>query len=284
MQQIIACIDESTGSASVQEAAIWVASQLSDPLLFLHSIEKQPLSSADSDLSGTIGLGARSKLLAEIATLEQQQAKVALQLGKELLSSAKEKALDAGCEQVEVLQRHGPFVDTLLALESTARLIVVGHTDAGADKKNSILGSHLESLLRQISTPVLIASQQFSAPKSFMLAYDGRQTTEHALQRILSSDLLRGLDCHLVTVKNKQLDQEEKFTQAVERLTEGGFKVTAVYLEGDIFKQLLSYQQIHAVDMLVMGVFAGTRLRQFFVGSNTLKMLENSSVPILVLK
>ncbi|MCK9236710.1 universal stress protein [Thiopseudomonas acetoxidans] len=284
MQQIIACIDESTGSTGVEEAAIWVAGQLKSPLMFLHSIEKQPLAPEHSDLSGTIGLGARSKLLAEIATLEQQHARVALQLGKELLTQAKAKALEAGHEQVEILQRHGPFVEALLDLESTARLVVIGHSSAKTDKKNSILGTHLESLLRQINTPVLIAPPQFVAPKSFMLAYDGRQTTEQALQRILSSDLLRGLDCHLVTVKNKQVDQEEKFTQAVARLTEGGFKVTAVYLQGDIFKQLLSYQQIHAVDMLVMGVFGGTRLRQFFVGSNTLKMLENSSVPILVMK
>ncbi len=284
MQQIIACIDESTGSAGIEDAAIWVAGQLKSPLMFLHSIEKQPLAPEHSDLSGTIGLGARSKLLAEIATLEQQHARVALQLGKELLTQAKAKALEAGREQVEILQRHGPFVETLLDLESTARLVVIGHSSAKTDKKNTILGSHLESLLRQINTPVLIAPQQFVAPKSFMLAYDGRATTEAALEHILTNTLLSGLSCHLVTIKNKHPDQQEKFQAATQRLQDAGFKVTASYLAGNISQQLAAYQQEHGIDLIVMGAFASPRLRQFFLGSNTLKMLENSQIPILVMK
>lgn len=283
MQNILACIDESSWSNSVQDAAIWVAKQVQRPLVFLHSIEKH-LQTEDNDLSGQIGLGARSKLLAEISSLDQQRAKIALQLGKELLANAKNNAQESGCEQVETLQRHGPFVETVLAHESTANIVVMGHSGAQSEKGASILGSHVENLLRQINTPVLIAAQEFTAPQSFMLAYDGRVTAEKALERILNSDLLQGLQCHLVTVKNKQSDQQEKFEQAQARLTAGGFNVSAAFLEGDISQQLLAYQQSNKVDLLVMGAFAGTRLRQLFVGSNTLKMLENTNLPVLVMK
>lgn len=283
MQHILACIDESTWSTSVQDAAIWAGGQLKSPLMFLHSIEKQAQPDSQ-DLSGAIGLGARSKLMTEIATLDQLRAKVALQLGKELLDTAKTKALAAGCEHVDTLQRHGEFIDTLLTLEGDARLVIIGHSGSSSGKKINVLGGHVENLLRRIHTPVLITPHDFNAPKSFMLAFDGRATTEQALQRILNSDLLRGLNCHLVTVKNKQDDLQETFARAEQRLLDGGFAVTATYLEGDIFKQLLTYQQTHDIDMLVMGAFSGTRLRQFFVGSNTLKMLEKSTLPILVVK
>lgn len=284
MQNIIACIDESTWSTSVQDAAIWAAGQLKIPLTFLHSIEKQ-LVPTSNDLSGAIGLGAHTKLLNEIATLDQLRAKVVLQLGKEILASAKHKAQESGCSQVETVQRHGQFIDTVLALESNARIFIIGHSGVEADKKKpNILGSNVENLLRQINTPVLITPHDFTAPKSFMLAYDGRAITEQALEKILNSDLLHGLDCHLVTVKNKQDDLPEKFARAEQRLTDSGFSVTARFLEGNIFKELLAYQQNNAIDMLVMGAFAGNRLRQFFVGSNTLKMLEKSDSSILVMK
>ena len=283
MQNILACIDESTWSTSVQDAAIWAAGKINSPLLFLHSIEKQQVPDSN-DLSGAIGLGARSKLLSEIATLDQLRAKAALQLGKELLETAELKAREAGCSPVETVQRHGEFIDNLLTLESTARLVIIGHSGTHTDKKTIVLGTQVESLLRQINTPVLITPHDFIQPQSFMLAYDGRETTDLALQRILASDLLRGLHCHLVTIKNKQADQEDKFARAAARLTEGGFSVTATFLEGDISTQLLDYQQANAIDMLLMGAFSGTRLRQFFVGSNTLKMLENSNLPILVIK
>ena len=283
MKNILACIDESSWSNSVENAAIWVAEQLNSPLVFLHSIEKH-LQSDSTDFSGQIGLGARSKLLGEIASLDQQRAKVALQLGKELLANAKSNAQEQGCEQVETLQRHGQFVESVLSQESTTALVVIGHSGVETEKKYSVLGSHVESLLRQINTPVLVVPQPFKQAKSFMLAYDGRVTTEQALERILNSDLLRGLDCHLVTVKNKQADIAEKFEQAAKRLEAGGFAVKSSYLEGDIFQQLFEYQQKNAVDMLVMGAFAGPRLRQLFIGSNTLKMLENSELPVLVMK
>ncbi len=283
MQNIIACIDESTWSTSVQDAAIWAAGQTSSPLTFLHSIEKTHLPESN-DLSGSIGLGARSKLLTEIATLDQLRAKVALQLGKDLLATAELKAQEAGCTQVEIIQRHGEFIENLLRLENTARLVIIGHSGTQSGKKISVLGTQVESLLRQVNTPVLITPHDFTAPKSFMLAYDGRETTDRAIEDILTSDLLRGLHCHLVTIKNKHDDQEEKFAQAAGRLTEGGFAVTATYLEGDIFKQLSTYQQENTVDMLVMGAFSGSRIRQFFIGSNTLKMLEISDIPILVVK
>lgn len=283
MQNIIACIDESTWSTSVEDAAIWAAGQLKSPLLFLHSIEKQVQLGA-SNLSGSIGLGAHTKLMTEIATLDQMRAKIALELGKELLENARSKAQEAGCRQIETVQRHGDFIDTLLSLENIARLVIIGHSGTKTGKKISVLGTHVESLLRQINTPVLITPHDFIAPKNFMLAYDGREVTELAIQRILDSDLLRGLDCHLVTIKNKQPEQEEKFARATERLTAGGFTVTATYLEGEISKQLLNYQQENAIDMLVMGAFSGTRLRQFFIGSNTIKMLESCNIPIMVVK
>lgn len=283
MQNILACIDESTWSTSVQDAAIWVAGRINSPLTFLHSIEKKHVLDSN-DLSGAIGLGARTKLLNEIATLDQLRAKVALQLGKELLATAELKAQEAGCTQVETVQRHGEFIENLLTLESTARLVIIGHSGAQSGKKMSVLGTQVESLLRQVNTPVLITPHDFIAPKSFMLAYDGRETTDRVIEDILTSDLLRGLHCHLVTIKNKQPDQEEKFALAAGRLTEAGFAVTATYLEGDIFKQLTTYQQENTVDMLVMGAFSGSRLRQFFIGSNTLKMLEISDIPILVVK
>jgi nucleotide-binding universal stress UspA family protein len=35
---------------------------------------------------------------------------------------------------------------------------------------------------------------------------------------------------------------------------------------------------------LVMGAFSGSRLRQFFIGSNTIMMLESCNIPIMVVK
>lgn len=283
MQQVIACLDESTWSTSVQDAAFWAADRLQGQLVLFHSIAREPLP-VNSDLSGAIGLGARSKLMAEISRLDQQRAQVALQLGKKLLDSAYAKAQEAGLADIHRVQRHGDFVGSVQehVQEHPNSLLVVGHAGAEAEQRGALLGGHIESLLRRASVPVLLAPREFVAPERFLLAFDGRATTEKAVQQILDTGLLTGMECHIVAIRNKQPDLQERLERASETLAQHGFAVTSSLLEGDIAGQLLEYQKMHGIGLLVMGAFAGSRLRQLFIGSNTLKVLTGSAVPVLV--
>jgi nucleotide-binding universal stress UspA family protein len=283
MNKIITCIDGSAVSDQVCAAACWSAKQLSKPILLLHAIEKNH-SPITEDLSGAIGLGARSSLLNEMATLDEQRSKVALSLGKEILAHSKAFLVDNGCHDIEKTQRHSGIVEAICDLENDARLIVIGKSGqqhAGAFKT---LGSHIEQIIRRVHTPILIANQSFKTPESFMLAYDGRETADKAVQRIIDGGLLHGLTCHLVTVKNSAPNIEEKFKQTKELLENKGFEVKACFLEGKIFDALMKYKETSGVDMLVMGAFSHSKLASVFLGSNTLKMIEQTALPMIVLR
>lgn len=60
-------------------------------MVLLHAIEKTSAPMTEN-FSGAIGLGARSSLMEEMASLDAQRSKVSLQLGKELLGHAQELA------------------------------------------------------------------------------------------------------------------------------------------------------------------------------------------------
>lgn len=283
MQKIIACIDGSAMAQSVCDAAIWASRKLEKTVLFLHTIEKEQQHGAD-DLSGAIGLGASAALLEEMAALDQKRAELALQLGKNMLSAAAERAGEYGVSAVEQKQRHGDLLESLTDLEEEARLVVLGRSGEGHQGSFSALGSHVEQLIRQLHTPLLIVPKHFSTPKNFMLAYDGRDTADKAVQRIIRSDLLKGLPCHLVTVRNKVYDQMGRFERTKALLESEGFEVTARYLEGDIYDSLLGYKQQHDIDLMLIGAFAHSKIRQFFLGSNTLRMIESATKPMIVLR
>lgn len=283
MQKIIACIDGSAMAQSVCDAAIWASRKLEKTVLFLHTIEKEQQHGAD-DLSGAIGLGASAALLEEMAALDQKRAELALQLGKSMLSAAAERAGEYGVSAVEQKQRHGDLLESLTDLEEEARIVVLGRSGEGHQGSFSALGSHVEQLIRQLHTPLLIVPKHFSTPKNFMLAYDGRDTADKAVQRIIRSDLLKGLPCHLVTVRNKVDDQMGRFERTKALLESEGFEVTARYLEGDIYDSLLGYKQQHDIDLMLIGAFAHSKIRQFFLGSNTLRMIESATKPMIVLR
>lgn len=96
--------------------------------------------------------------------------------------------------------------------------------------------------------------------------------------------MLNNLTCHLVTVKNKQKDLLDKFKRTETLLVENGFAVKSSFLEGSIFGALRDYQQINRVDLMVMCALSRSRLTTMFLGSNTLKMIENTQLPLIVLR
>jgi len=283
MNKIIACIDDSHMATSVCDTAIWASKRLAKPIMFLHTLEKTPQHGAD-DLTGTIGLGARSSLLEKMAILDEEQGKEAMQMGNELLATAVARANAAGIKTIEQKQRHGDFVEALAALEAEARLMVVGRSGQGHQGDFKAVGAHIERLIRQVNTAVVIAPESFTEPRNFMLAYDGRQVADEVLQRIIDGGLLKGATCHLVTIENNERNQKEKFQQAKTRLAEEGFEVIASYLQGDIYASLMEYYHEHNIALVIMGAFAHSKVRQFFLGSNTMRMIENCQTPLIVLK
>lgn len=283
MTKIITCIDGSAITNDVCKAGAWAANTLGKTLVLLHAIEKSS-SPMTENLSGSIGLGAKTALLEEMASLDAQRSKVSLKLGKELLLHAEELAKEQGCDKIEKVQRNSGIVEAICDLEAESRLVVIGRT--GEDHGNNFrsVGSNIEQVIRQTHTPIMIANKGFEKPKSFILAYDGRETADKAVKKIIEGGLLQNLTCHLVTVKNKQKDLMENFKQTEALLIKNGFEVKANFLEGSIFGALRDYQQINNVDMMVMGALSRSRLTTMFLGSNTLKMIENTQLPLIVLR
>lgn len=283
MDKIITCIDGSVYSNDVCNAGIWVAQKLQKPLLLLHAIEKSN-AAVTENLSGVIGLGANSTLLAEMASLDEQRSKLSMKIGTQLLEQADEQARQQGCKLIEQTQRHGDIVDAICDLEPTARFVVIGRCGDNHEENFNAIGSHIERVIRQVNTPVLIANKDFAEPKSFMLAYDGRETADKAVKRIIEGGLLHHLTCHLVTVRNSKKDLMAKFKQTEQMLIDSGFEVKSSFLEGNIHNALMDYKTENNVEMLVMGAFSRSKIAQVFLGSNTLKMMEHTNLPLVILR
>lgn len=284
MQNIIACIDASKQSEYVADAAAWAAKTIDAPLVMLHTIEKSATSNK-TDLSGAIGFGSREHLLDELTHLDEERAKLAQRQGKLLLEAAREHVEALDVEAVSVTQRHGDLVEALQDLEDQARLIVLGR--CGEDHANdlNVIGSHIESAARTLHRPILITVDKFQQPSSFMIAYDGRETADKALERIIASPLLKGMHCHLVNVKRPDQDINQAFISAKHKLESAGFVVSAERLGGNnIYESLQNYRDSNGIELMVMGAYAHSKVRQFFVGSNTTKMIMASPIPLLILR
>ncbi|TVT66472.1 MAG: universal stress protein [Pseudomonas sp.] len=283
MSSVMACIDGSDSSTAVCDYACWASSSISSPLTFLHVLDRERYP-VPGDFSGSIGLGSREHLLAELAELDAQRGKVALEQGHSMLDAARARAIEDGVCNPTVRQRHGNLAETVNELQEEIRLLVIGKQ---GDEKSSIgrqIGSHLESVIRSLSRPILVTPITYKRPESLMVAFDGSATASKALELIATSPLFRHMPVHIVMVGPDTNDAWDQIKRAKAVLARSGFDITIAIRAGEVEDTLHAYQAEHAIDLLVMGAYGHSRIREFLVGSTTTNMLRATDTPILLLR
>ncbi|MEX0745174.1 MAG: universal stress protein [Phycisphaeraceae bacterium] len=281
--QVLAAIDGSQFSEGVCDYAAWASQALEAPLTFLHVVDNHP-QTAEADLSGNIGLGSREHLLEELATLDEQRAKVAQEQGRLMLKAAKERAMEKGVADPATRQRNGTLVETLEELESEIRLLVVGKRGETAHQASEHLGSNLERVVRTLHRPILMVSEAFRTPAKVMLAFDGSKTTRKGVEMLAKSPLFDGIPVHVVIVGAETGDNRSQLDWALATLRDAGHAAEGAIRAGEVEQTLHAYQDEHGIDLLVMGAYGHSRIRHLLVGSTTTTMLRKASVPVLLLR
>lgn len=280
---IVACIDGSRYSAAVCDYAAWISQRTSAPLHLLHNIENRDMH-PPSDLSGAIGLGSQEQLLNELTDLEQKRSKLELEKGKLMLEAARERAAKAGASDPLCKQRHGTLTESLVELEEEIRVLVLGIRGEEHENDAKHLGAQLETVVRSLHRPILVVNREFSAPRRIMLAYDGSDGAEKALDMVAQSPLFKDVPCHVVHVGQEGNTHDQLLQKAAKRLSEAGHQVVTAQIDGKPSEALLTYQEQQSIDMTVMGAFSHNRFRDLLLGSFTAKMLLKAQQPVLLLR
>ncbi|SCZ66633.1 universal stress protein [Thiohalomonas denitrificans] len=283
MTNVTACIDGSSASPAVCDYAAWASLRMEAPLNFLHVLDKSEYP-AQSNLSGNIGLGSREALLEELADLDEKRGKLALEQGRLMLEAARERAIEDGVADPATRQRHGDLVETLTEMEEEIRLLVIGKQGRDGDSVGEHIGSHLENVVRIMHRPILVTTPLFQEPGRVMIAFDGSATTRKGVEMVASSPLFRGLPCHVVMVGAEDADTQAELNWAKETLEAAGFEAPATILPGEVESVLCEYRKEHDIDMLIMGAYGHSRIRQFLVGSTTTSVVRSANVPVLLLR
>lgn len=158
--KIIALVDGSIYSKSVCENAAWISGRTGAPVEILHVLGRRE--TAASDLSGSIGLGARSELLAELSTLDEHRAKLAQRRGRAIVEDAEAALRAAGVTAVTARLRNGDLLETVAEAEAGASVVVVVKRGEAADFAKLHLGSNLERIARSSKKPVFVTPAPFA--------------------------------------------------------------------------------------------------------------------------
>lgn len=279
--KIIALVDGSIYSESVCAHAAWLASRAGAPVELLHILGRRDAPES-KDLSGSIRLGARSKLLEELAELDAQRAKLVGHRGRAILDDARAIVEAAGVSDVTTRLRHGDVVETIAEVEPEARVMVIGKRGEAADFAKGHLGSNLERIVRTATRPVFVASRAFSPISRVLVAYDGSRLAMKAVDQIARSPVFADLAVTVVTVGSETDAARKGLDDARALLRAAGLEADTRLETGRPDEVLGRMAEDEGFGMLVMGAYGHSRIRSFVIGSTTTEMVRSCRIPVLM--
>jgi len=282
-QKIIAFVDGSIYSASVCEHAAWVSGRTDAPVELIHVLGRRE-ASEKHDLSGSIRLGARSALLEELAELDMQRSKLISHRGRAILDDARKIVEDSGVTEITTRLRHGDIVEAVSEVEKDARVIIVGKRGEAADFAKGHLGSNLERIVRTATRPVLVAARAFKPIRKVLVAYDGGSSAMKAVDHIARSPLFQGLSITVVTVGAATEETKKGLENTKALLLAAGIEAHSVVLSGQPEKALGKLVDEASFDMVVMGAYGHSRIRNLVIGSTTTEMVRSCKVPVVLMR
>lgn len=282
MIKLLACIDLSTYARSVCDHSAWVATRLGASVELLHVIQRKDSLAARHDLSGALGLGAKSTLMEELVSIEETEAKLAREQGRVLFAVSEQRLRDAGVGDVTAVHRHGGIVETIIEREAVADLVVIGKRGASANFAKGHLGSKVERVVRQSGKPVLVANRSFKPIERALIAFDGGQSARKAVNFAATSALFQQVEVHVVIVGSDTDKHRDSLRWAQEVL--GDRCKRAEIIGGDVEGALKADADRVAADLLVMGAYGHSPLRAMIVGSTTTAMISRLTLPVLLFR
>jgi nucleotide-binding universal stress UspA family protein len=283
MTKILALVDGSAYAQSVCDFAAWAATRTAAEVELLHVLGRRKTASTPADLSGSLDADERDELLKELASIDEQKAKLALRRSRVLLDDARARLQTSQVEKVSTKLRHGDLVDAVVEFEADADLVVMGKRGEAADFTKGHLGSNLERVGRSSRKPLFVAARAYQPIQRFLIAYDGGPSAEKAIDYIVRSPLLRGVGCELLTVGSEG-EMRSRLDAAAARLREAGFAVQAMLAPGHADDVIGSRVELGGIDLLVMGAYGHSRIRSLIVGSTTATMVRRCRIPVLMFR
>lgn len=276
MSCVLCCVDGKNYSQSVCDYAVMISNNMKLPLKILNIVEHS--SKSDKlDLSGNIKLGEKDNILEKMTNNEAIKSKNLIKEGKDLLLALKEKALITSEQEITLMQAHGDVLDNILELENEISVLVIGIKS----QDNHKIGDNVKDIIRELKKPILLVNSEFKTPKKVLIAYNGSEESKKVLISRSSNPIFKNITRDIVNINEDKILSEKILKEAKEIYNKQDITISTSVLSGDAKSEILIYMDQNDCDILAMGAFGHSRIKEFIFGSFTNEMISQSKKPIL---
>lgn len=230
------------------------------------------------DVSGLIGAGEYFAALPQFRQLTEEKGAA---VSKAFVDRARQAGVTADC-RVEV----GHPVHAILDRQESTDLLVLGQRGENEQFGRELIGSTTDRVVRHTVKPCLITPPRFNPIERILAAFDGGPISDKVMD--LAANLAAAMDKPLTIVsavdRADSAAARDAVIQAERRAKERPCQVQAVVLNGVPADVILGTVADSRSGLIVMGAHSHTRLREWFIGCTTRRVLADSAVPALLVR
>ncbi len=224
------------------------------------------------DISASLGTAPYANYQGNIALILEER-------GKSALEAVKAICQEAGVP-CETRQTTGLVARAILEASELVDLIIMGRTGEHSEWLEGIVGSTTEAVVRRASQPVLVTASSSPGSKRFVVAYEGSAHAKRALQVAAAVGADWQVPLHVLVVSEKGgpalLDEARAYLEPHD------LPVEYVARTGDPSEAIVEYAEECQADLLVMGAYGHTKVRELVVGSTTTYAMNHAPCPLLL--
>ncbi len=279
IRTILACTDGSPNGDAACDYAIDLASKIKARVTGLHVLDSRVLEGPlMADVSGWLGASPYSDQLQQFRILMEQK-------GQAIGEAFEKKAATAGVV-AECKVKMGHPARIILEEEVQAELVVLGQRGEHGDIGGDSAGSVAERVVRRSVKPTLLTPAKFKPLGKILVAYDGSSMSSKALHEAIELAVEASVPLVVLSVaEHRDIESAQEYAQAAMRLVRAHECVAApMVVEGPAGNSILTVAEEMNADLIVVGAFGHTRMRELVLGSTTSFLMSRSNKPVMFVR
>jgi nucleotide-binding universal stress UspA family protein len=231
-----------------------------------------------ADISGWVGAQPYGAQLQQFREMLEQK-------GETIIQAFNDRCEKAGITP-ETWMKMGHPPQIILEEEARTELVILGQKGEHAEWIGDMIGSLVERVIRRSVKPCLVTPGKFQPVKGILAAYDGSNHSSQALHEAIElADALK-VKLHILTVLDG-LDRER-----AEEISRDGISLTQAHhieaegaiAEGKAEEVILERAGKLDCNLIVVGAYGHSRIREMILGSTTTYLVAYSDVPIMLVR
>ncbi|MBN2307325.1 MAG: universal stress protein [Candidatus Hydrogenedentes bacterium] len=273
IKHILVPTDGSEAAARSVRYAAGLAEQYGATVHGLHVVDVKLLEGPFlRDISASLGTAPYANYQGNIAMILEERGTAAL---KFLRDACEERSVACVTEQIT-----GLVVRSVLEKSELADLIVMARSGEHSEWLEGFVGTTTQAVVRRAGRPVLVTGVDTPGRTRFLVAYDGSNHAKGALR--IAAQVSTDWDVPLTVLVVGDERAQAVLDEARSYLAPHALAAEYVVREGDPSEVIVAYAEECAADLLIMGAYGHTKVRQLVVGSTTAYAMHRAPCPLLL--